>query len=86
MKKEEIQKLYLLLDKFAGEVSTNNLDVVKWVKNLVARELSPEKSKDIFLCHCKVCLYYWSIIKFCSYERIKCPECGSKYIKVEKDD
>jgi hypothetical protein len=86
MTKQEVQQLYLLLDKFAGEVSSNNLDVVKGIKNLVARELSIEESKDIFWYQCKVCLYDWSINKFISEERIKCPECGSKYLRIKKDD
>jgi Zn finger protein HypA/HybF involved in hydrogenase expression len=86
MKKQEMQQLYLLLDKFAGEVSSNNLDVVKGVKDLVARDLSLEESKDIVWCHCKLCLYEWAIDKSSADERIKCPECGSKYIRIEKDD
>jgi Zn finger protein HypA/HybF involved in hydrogenase expression len=86
MKMHEIQQLYLLLDKFVGEVNSNNLDVVKAFQNLLAREFSIEGSKDIFWCHCKVCLHDWSINKFSSDERIKCPKCGSKYIRIGKDD
>jgi Zn finger protein HypA/HybF involved in hydrogenase expression len=86
MKKREIQQLHLLLNKFIGEVSSNNLDVAKRFQDLVARELSVEGSKDICWCHCKVCLYDWSMNKFSSNERIKCPKCGSKYIGIGKDD
>ena len=49
MKKKEIQQLYVLLDKFAGQGGCNNLNAVKEVKDLVARELSLEKRERYFL-------------------------------------